>query len=81
MTSAAAISGRLRKAGFNPLGGGSSRDREGLRVSGSTTSVRVCADLDSPNAARRMAADAADALRGLGYTVEMTESGEAMHVR
>jgi hypothetical protein len=43
MTSAAAISGALRRAGFNPLGSGTPRSRQGIRVTGSSGRVRVVA--------------------------------------
>lgn len=74
MTSAAAVSGALRRAGFNPLGSGSPRTREGIRVTGSRDRVRVVADLDSDNAAKRLAEDAAMALAAHGFNVD-TSSG------
>lgn len=78
---ASAISAALRRGGFNPLGSGASRTREGLRVSGSLSGirslakVRVCADLDSAGAARRMAQAALETLRELGYETTDLDSG------
>lgn len=64
MLRANVVSRVLREAGFRPLPSGTSRMREGLRVSQSGTEVRVTADLDSWRAAARLADDAADALIG-----------------
>lgn len=77
---ASTVSSRLRKAGFNPLGSGSSRNREGVRVSQSMHRVYVVADLDNPSAAQRMAADVAEALTGYGYAVAVTGDRCAMYV-
>jgi hypothetical protein len=78
ITSAAAISRKLRAAGFNPLGSGSSRNRQGLRVSSSVAGVRVVADLDNQRAAADMAADAREALAG---SYDLTEvDGGAFYV-
>lgn len=81
-TSAAAVSAALRRAGFNPLGSGTSRMREGLRVSTSVWpgSVRVSADLDSENAAERMAAEAQTALAEAGYQVKPADSRSSFYV-
>lgn len=74
MTSAAAISGALRRAGFNPLGSGTPRSRQGIRVTGSSGRVRVVADLDSDRDAQAMATDARQALADAGYTVTGTDA-------
>jgi hypothetical protein len=62
---ASSISARLRRAGFNPLGSGTSRTREGLRVADGFVGVTVTADLDVERAAAAMSRDAADALADL----------------
>lgn len=72
------VSAKLRRAGFNPLGSGASRMRQGLRVRNSFNAVYVSADLDGERAAQRLAADAAEALRELGYTVDL--DGTVMRV-
>lgn len=78
MTSAAAISGALRRLGFNPLGSGTSYDRQGLRVKGSSLGkVRVVADLDSDRQAHDLAVAARMALVGAGYALEVPEEGAA----
>jgi hypothetical protein len=74
-TSAAAVSAALRRAGFQPMGSASRTSREGLRVTSSGShQVRVCADLNSEAAARRMAADARTALADGGYVVSGTDA-------
>lgn len=69
-TSAASVSALLRRSGFNPLGSGTSRTREGLRISQSLTGVTVSADMDSDNAAERMSIDAEETCREAGLNVE-----------
>jgi hypothetical protein len=76
MTSAAAVSAALRRVGFNPLGSGTPRTREGIRVTGSSLErVRVVADLDSERAAVDLAIAARQALIGAGYSVD-TSTGD-----
>jgi hypothetical protein len=75
MTSAAAVSAALRRVGFNPLGSGTPRTREGIRVTGSLERVRVVADLDSERAAVDLAIAARQALIGAGYSVD-TSTGD-----
>lgn len=74
-TNAAAVSAMLRRAGFNPLGSGTPRTREGLRVSRSGINVYVVADLDLNGASRRMAQDAREAATEAGY--ETADAGAA----
>lgn len=69
-TSAASVSALLRRNGFNPLGSGTPRSREGLRVSQSVTGVAVVADLDSEAAAASMSEEAELVMREAGYQVE-----------
>lgn len=72
---APAVSRQLRRLGFHPVGT-ATRNREGLRVTGSALGrVRVTADLDSPRAARDLAIAARTALETAGYQVE--PSGDA----
>jgi hypothetical protein len=78
MTSASAVSGALRQAGFNPVGSGSRR--AGLKVRTSYKRVRVTADLDSDRAAADLAVDARQALVGAGYEVQSTEEANAFYV-
>jgi hypothetical protein len=73
MTTANAVSAKLRKLGFNPLGAETPRTREGLRVSRGYSKVRFVADLDQDREAARLAADARSALAEAGYTVEPVE--------
>jgi hypothetical protein len=72
-TKAVTVSAALRRAGFNPVS--PATQREGLKAKQSGSRVRVVADLDSDNAARRMADDAADALSTRGYTVSSITGG------
>lgn len=72
---AASVSRTLRRLGFNPLGSGTPRKREGLRVTGTTTGrVWVTADLDSDRAACEMTMNVAKALAGAGYEVRNVEN-------
>lgn len=70
MTSASAVSAALRRAGFSPLGSGTSRMREGIRVSSSLHAVTVTVDLDHSGKADRMAADVEEALTAAGYAAQ-----------
>lgn len=65
---ASSISAALRRCGFAP---NSDRNRQALRVRRSAVpgTVNVSVDLDTESASERLATDAADALRGLGYSV------------
>jgi hypothetical protein len=78
--SASSVSRDLAALGVRPLPSGTSRMREGVRVTGSLGTVRVSVDLDSENMARRRADDIEEALRGKGYTVERA-SEQAVVVR
>lgn len=64
---AASVSGALRRGGLNPLGSGTPRTREGIRVSGGLFGVRVTADLDNEGDARALALEAAQVLGAAGY--------------
>lgn len=67
-TTASAISAALRRGGLNPLGSGTSRNREGLRVTGNSRGVTVIADLDRQSEAARLSTEAEAALADR-YTV------------
>lgn len=71
---ASSVSARLRRAGLNPLGSGTSRQREGLRVSQNTWGVRVVADLDSEREAQLMSELAEAALAAHRYVIRRTGS-------
>jgi hypothetical protein len=79
-TTASAVSAILRRGGFNPLGSGTPRSREGLRVSRSATDVHVVADLDAAGAAGRMADDAAEILREAGYEIDRSSTSASFYV-
>ena len=84
MITASAVSRTLRRGGLNPLGSGTSRNREGLRVSdslrtGSLRRVRVTADLDSEYAAGQMIEAAADILAAADYGVELNDDGQSLY--
>lgn len=65
---AASISGRLKRAGFHPLPSGTSRNREGIRVSRAALpgAVTVRVDLDSDSAAEKLAAELEQSLTASG---------------
>lgn len=74
MTSAAAVSARLRRLGFRPMGGSASRNREGIRVSPNIFGgVSIAVDLDRPLEGARLADDVEDALRSDGVEVERVD--------
>lgn len=72
MITAASVSARLRRYGVNPLGSGSSRGREGVRVSRTVFPGRVCvtADFDFETPAARMIDAIVERLELDGFTVE-----------
>lgn len=72
---AASISGRLKRAGFHPLPSGTSRNREGIRVSRAALpgAVRVTVDLDSDSAAETLAAELEQTLTDSGLLVIRTD--------
>lgn len=65
-TSGPAVSRALRAAGFYIA---VDHQREGMRVRHGSGQVSVMAQFDSDTRAARLATEAADALRGLGFTV------------
>lgn len=69
-TNASSISRLLRQAGFNPLGSGTPRSREGIRVSGSVVGVTVAVDFDSVNDSEETAAEVERVLVGAGLDCE-----------
>ncbi len=77
MTTANAVSGALRRLGFNPV---ATRNREGIRVTGEPGRVRVVADLDAPVAALRLAAEAREALIDDGYDATPVNDDAAFYV-
>ena len=73
MTSAVAISRKLRELGYRPVSP-SDRNRQGLKVRrGGGRGAYVLADFDSERYGAELAAEAADALRDAGYTVDRPE--------
>lgn len=67
---AATVSARLRKGGLNPLGSGTSYDREGVRVKQSGKQVRVVIDVDDPSRRAALSDDVASLLTAAGYEFE-----------
>ena len=81
-TSAAAVSAALRRGGLRPLGSGTSRMREGIRVSKfSVGAVRVGFDFDSDRLADRLCSDAFEILTTSGYQVDRPADYAALIVR
>lgn len=74
------VSRKLRQAGMRPLPSGTPRDREGVRVSGSSRrtglpsldAVSVVVSIDGPAHRARIAVDVVEVLTGAGYIVEET---------
>jgi hypothetical protein len=64
------VSRHLAKVGLRPLPSGTSRMREGLRVSKSWQKVRVTADLNSSREAADLAIAAREALIAAGFVIE-----------
>jgi hypothetical protein len=75
MTSAAAVSRALSRAGLRPLPSGTSRTREGIRVTRAAPGAAwVNVDMfDHPRDALYLAAEAAKALRAAGFTAELNK--------
>lgn len=67
---AAAVSRALRRQGFRPLPSGTSRNREGIRVSQSPGHVAVTADIDRTGNATELVDEMFQALASSGYHVE-----------
>lgn len=78
--SAASVSAALRRGGLRPLPSGTSRMREGLRVSRSWQSVRVTADLNSNRDAIEMAKWAAEILTAAGYVLDAEQDQTGFNV-
>lgn len=75
-TSASAISALLRRHGLSPLGSGTPRWREGIRVTGNVTGgVTVSVDLDGASAAKRVADYIEMTLDQAGYAVTRVANG------
>lgn len=77
---AAAVSRFLAKAGHRPLPSGTSRSREGVRVSptGVDGDVFVVVDWDTPAAAARRALELTELLNAAGFSA--TVSGNRIRV-
>lgn len=73
---AASVSRTLASNGLRPLPSGTSRNREGIRVSRSSVGVRVVIDLDSPREAALLTQEVTATLRGEGFHVlDVTSDG------
>lgn len=71
---AATVSRVIRRGGIQTLGSGTSRMREGVRVTGHGPSkARVHVDLDAPSAALRLTDDVVAVLHEAGYRTERTD--------
>lgn len=67
---AAGVSRALIAAGLRPLPSGTSRTREGVRVSAALPGTALVAvDIDAPTKAERTARDIAGVLSEAGYTI------------
>lgn len=82
---AASVSRTLRTGGLNPLGSGTSRMREGIRVKASLSYTLVSVDVDSSRQAERLIQDCIAILTNSGYRADRAggdESGESflLHV-
>jgi hypothetical protein len=75
MTSAAAVSRKLRAGGITVV---STRNREGVRVTGSRGYVRVSVDIDSARQRHTVARCVAEILAGNGYAAERREDAETL---
>lgn len=67
---ASAVSRALRRRGFRPLPSGTSRNREGIRVSQAHGHVTVTADIDRLGNATELVDEMMQALAACGYRVE-----------
>lgn len=77
MTNAATISRILREGGLRPLPSGTSRMREGIRVSKSFGGeVRISFDFDSNRCARELRAVAEEILKAHLYNVYTPDDGQ-----
>jgi hypothetical protein len=77
LTTANAVSAALRRCGFNPV---STRNREGIRVTGEPGRVRVVADLNSPGEAIDLATAARGALIDDGFDATPIDEGAAFYI-
>lgn len=68
---ASRVSRLLRQGGLNPLGSGTSRMREGVRVTQSLGQVTVGVSIDSPNQEGRVVQDVKDILTEAGLAFEV----------
>ena len=69
---AASVSRTLASNGLRPLPSGTSRNREGIRVTRTTAErIRVGIDLDSPRARAVVEDEVVNVLRAEGFSVEV----------
>lgn len=77
---AAAVSRKLRAAGIRPLPSGTSRMREGVRVTTDAldNTANVSVDIDLPRKAARIANQIEEVLVAAGYTVSRNPHDELL---